>query len=961
MADSVGSVSLKMILDSKEFKAQVNKEVKGSLSQIDASQRKITSSAKTATSFLGKEISALSKLGSIAKGLIATLGVGLSVAGITSFAKECTKLGSDLAEVQNVVDVVYGNMSDSVNKFAASAIKTYGMSETKAKEYMGTLGAMSKAFGNSQSEAYAQAETLTKMAGDMASFYNKSTDETFTALKAVYSGETEVLKQYGVVMTEAALNEYAMQQGIGKTVKQMSEQEKVSLRLSFVQDKLSDSAGDFSRTSGSWANQVRVLQLQFESFKATIGQGLINVLTPIVQWLNSIMEAANGAAQAFSNFTASIMGISSSGSGGAGATLAESTAAAAESASEVNDGIKAAGGSAKKATKQLAGFDKLNILTKNSGGGGGGGGAATKSKAADADTSKVSSVAENLKKAFDIDPRSLGTTIGTKLKGAMDNIPWKVIQSKVNGGVSKVAQFINGFFQTPGLFASAGKGLAESLNTITSAIDTFFRETEFFENAKSIGEGFTSFVENIDFGKVASAITGVLKSLPETISGFLAGVDWSLVGKSIYNGIKNFLKNFDLAGIQKSLGKVTGYLIKAVFGLVKGIGKETIVDIKKYFQTHSPLEIAKDVLSVLSGKALLSWFLDNVTFPFIEGVLGAFGASEKDLAKTTAVVKELLTNPFSLALKKIKEIFNNLAIWFDTNVIQPIVAFFEPIIETVSSIFDTLLNIIVGIWATVAEWFDSAVIQPTIDFFEPIIEKVSGFFSDLWEDIKNVWTTVSTWFDTNVIQPVTGFFEDVWTDVSGYFSSLWDDICEVWEDASTWFTDNVIDPIVDAFEGIADSIKEAFNSVLDSVESTINNILSGLNSFIDKINSFGEKGASLIGTEYTAIPKFGEVTIPRLAQGGFVKANTPQLAMIGDNRTQGEFVAPEDKLQAAVVQAMMMAMPKMMQMMNQRSNMALAGGGDINVNCTAEIDGEVLFDIVEKVKNRRNKRSGGNL
>ena len=114
------------------------------------------------------------------------------------------ELGSDLAEVQNVVDVVYGNMSADVNSFAQSAIKSYGMSETVAKNYMGTLGAMSKAFGFTTQEAYGQAEALTALAGDMASFYNKSTDETFTALKAVYSGESEVLKQYGVVMNETA-------------------------------------------------------------------------------------------------------------------------------------------------------------------------------------------------------------------------------------------------------------------------------------------------------------------------------------------------------------------------------------------------------------------------------------------------------------------------------------------------------------------------------------------------------------------------------------------------------------------------------------------------------------------------------------------------------------------------------------------------------------------------------------
>lgn len=1021
MADSVGSVSLKMILDSKEFKAQVNKEVKGSLSQIDASQRKITSSAKSATSFLGKEISSLSKLGSIAKGLIATLGVGLSVAGIVNFAKSCTSLGSDLTEVQNVVDVVFGDMNASVNEFASNAIKTYGMSETKAKEYMGTLGAMSKAFGNSQSEAYAQAETLTKMAGDMASFYNKSTDETFTALKAVYSGETEVLKQYGVVMTETALNEYAMQQGIGKTVKQMSEQEKVALRLSFVQDKLSDSAGDFSRTSGSWANQVRVLSLQFESFKASIGQGLINVLTPVVQWLNSIMEAANGAAQAFAQFTATISGVAGSGSAVSGmGAIAESTANAAESAEAVNDGVAAAGGSAKKASKQLAGFDKLNVLNKNSGGGGGGGGATKKAVTTSAATSEnVPSVSEKIKAAFDLDPRSLGTTVGTKIKSAMDMIPWGDIQNKVNGGMSKVSQFINGFFQTPGLFASAGRGMAEGLNTITGAIDTFFNETEFFENAKSIGEGFEAFITTIDFKKNASSLSGAIKSLPDTIAGFLAGVKWDKVGSSLYNGVKDFFKNFKFKDISKSLGRLAGEINKAISKFIIGIGSELIADIKDYFATHSIWEVIQDVLGILTGSKLLVWVSKNIIGPFFEGLAETLGIPADVVSSVQENLSFLLKSPFEIALEKIKELFGKLsdwflnlrnkieqiwsavAVWFNTTVVQPLINFFKPIVEKITGFFKNIWLIVVGIWAVASDWFNKNVVQPVIGYFKTVWENVSGFFKSLWDDIVAIWTLVSTWFNTNVIEPVTGFFKSVWEtvsgyfsslwnditavwtsvstwfsknvtepikgffksiweDVSGFFSSLWNDICEVWKTASSWFTEHVTGPIADAFGGITGSVKDAFNSVIGTIESAINSILKGINSFASKLDIFGKAGAAITGEQYTGFSQLGTVTLPRLANGAFVEANTPQLALIGDNRHQGEFVAPEDKLTAAVTAAMTTVMNRYMSAMQTR--MALSGsGGDININLQAMVDDEVLFEAVEKVRARRQKRSGGNL
>src|SRR5699024_10069925 len=125
--------------------------------------------------------------------------------------------------------------------------------------------------------------------GDVASFYNISQDEAYTKLKSVFTGETETLKDLGIVMTQNALDAYAMANGYNKTTKEMSEAEKVALRFAFVQQQLSLAAGDFSRTSGSWANQVRLMKLQMEQFMATIGQGLINLFTPILRLINTLL------------------------------------------------------------------------------------------------------------------------------------------------------------------------------------------------------------------------------------------------------------------------------------------------------------------------------------------------------------------------------------------------------------------------------------------------------------------------------------------------------------------------------------------------------------------------------------------------------------------------------------------------------------------------------------------------
>ena len=244
----------------------------------------------------------------LAKKAGAALAAAFAVKKLVDFGAQCIELGSDLQEVQNVVDVTFPRMSKQVDEFAKNAAASFGLSETMAKKFAGTSGAMAKAFGFSEQAAYEMATTLTGLAGDVASFYNISQDEAYTKLKSVFTGETESLKDLGVVMTQSALDAYALANGYSKTTAKMSEMEKVALRYKFVQDQLSLASGDFIRTSDGWANQVRVLQLQFDSLKATIGQGLINVLTPVIKVINTIIGKLMSLANAFKAFTEMITG-----------------------------------------------------------------------------------------------------------------------------------------------------------------------------------------------------------------------------------------------------------------------------------------------------------------------------------------------------------------------------------------------------------------------------------------------------------------------------------------------------------------------------------------------------------------------------------------------------------------------------------------------------------------------------
>lgn len=370
----------------------ISDESRDAASQMRLSMGQIAQSTENASSRSEK---AFQRAGKALKSFIGIAAVLAAARRFASFAQECTELGSDLTEVQNVVDVTFSSMSSSVDDFAENAINQFGLSETMAKRYTGTFGAMATSFGFAEKEAYQMSTTLTGLAGDVASFYNITQDEAYTKLKSVFTGETESLKELGIVMTQDALDAYALAQGMNVSTSEMTEQEKVALRYRFVLDRLSLAQGDFANTASSWANQTRILNLRIESIKASLGQGFINLFNPILIQVNRLLSKLDLAAKAFRSFTELITGKSASTGSGisenavdgiadigtvasdAGTGLAD----AADSAGQLADNTGAVGKAAKQAAKEmtsLLGFDQLNKLqeltTSSSDGGDGSGG-----------------------------------------------------------------------------------------------------------------------------------------------------------------------------------------------------------------------------------------------------------------------------------------------------------------------------------------------------------------------------------------------------------------------------------------------------------------------------------------------------------------------------------------------------------------------------------------------------------
>lgn len=306
--------------------------------------RQLMGISNNAESMVGSKFSKLGKL----------IGVAFAVGAIVNFGKKSMELASNLNEVQNVVDVTFGGMRGQINDFAKDALFSFGMSELSAKKFTSTIGAMMKSSKITGQQLVDMSEGVTALAGDMASFYNLSQEDAFTKISAGLAGETEPLRRLGVNMTVANLEAYALSKGITKSYQAMTQAEQTLLRYNFLMNATSDAQGDFARTSGSWANQVRLMSEQWKIFSGTMGQGFINMLAPILRGLNWLIQRLQIAAQYFRAFTELVFGAQNV------------TSTTAASTDDMTDAVGGAGKATKKAGKDvkssLASFDEINTL-----------------------------------------------------------------------------------------------------------------------------------------------------------------------------------------------------------------------------------------------------------------------------------------------------------------------------------------------------------------------------------------------------------------------------------------------------------------------------------------------------------------------------------------------------------------------------------------------------------------------
>lgn len=920
------------------------------------------------------------------------LAGAFAVKGLTSFAKDCIELGSNLTEVQNVVDVVFPTMNKKVNEFAQNAASTFGLSETMAKKFTGTFGAMANAFGFSEKESYKMSTALTGLAGDVASFYNISQDEAFTKLKSVFSGETETLKDLGIVMTQTALDQYALANGFGKTTSAMTEQEKVALRYAFVQQQLQNATGDFSRTSDQWANQIRILSLQFDSLKASIGQGLINLFLPIVKVINLVLGKLMTLANAFKSFTAMIMGKKTSGASASldktatsAGKVSNSLNNATSSANKLNKSTKKVGDTAKKTAKKISGlmgFDQINKLTETKGSSG------SKSSTPSSGTGSAGSGASG----GNVDMGSLPKgedEKATKLGKGYDNLRKAIDKLRVAfSAFSKVA--IGAFkWIWKNMLVPLGKWtmqklapklielLAAALNVLTAvckALQPLWQwawDHLFKPLANFVGDAIIGFLDLLVKGLngLANWINkhqGAVQNIAIVIASFFGA--FKLVS-FVTAVIPIITKVATVFGTFRKVVTFLGGPLKAIISVFKNL---PLI----FSLITGPVGIAVAVIGGLIAAGLLLWknwdkIKKSKFAKFLSGIVTSFKNLLKWVKKNVHPIK---------AFKKLWEGIKNKKAKLEAEVKEKVKGALASLKESWESVKDKAASLVAeakekadGAIANLKEGWDS--IQ---DKAATLVAKVEGALDiakDWWSDVKQkaaekvagvvakvqgALDTARDWW-SNVKEKAKEKIGDIAAKVQGaldtardWWSSVKQKAAEkvegieakvkgALETAKDWWSgvkSGIISKIGDIKKTVVatytaiktkafDSVRNVFNSLKDkpvTLKAKLKNLASkGISKLSKAWNSLKSKTVTLTARVKTAVDSvkgwvnthiidklngvlskakiFGKNPIKHLAQGGYVKKNTPQLAMIGDNRHQGEVVAPEDKMIAMAKKA----------------------------------------------------------
>ena len=700
-------------------------------------------------------------LGSSLRSLAGMVGVAFGVAQIVNFGKEAISLASDLNEVQNVVDTAFGSMSDQVDAWSKNSIKQFGMSELSAKQMASTYMAMSVGSGLQGQGAADMAMKTAERAVDISSFYNKSLEESDAMLKSIWTGETESLKQIGVVMTQTNLDAFALANGFGKTTSEMTQGEQIMLRYQYVMDQTRLAAGDFVKTQDSWANQTKILSEQWKQFLSIMGGALIQVLTPALQFLNQFMAVLIGWAQTFAAVVSALFGKkvdtaanAMSSAASSANSLAGSTAGAAAAQDDLAGSTADANKELKDQIKNFSGLDEINTFSVAS---------ASTPKEGSGNTDSSTSGGISALPDFDTSAYDdASKEIEEKFSKTWENITKGFNDLFVNPIKENLYKFDAPISNFKALFEDIGSKFVEWANPITTWFQDYFPQ-----NVESAVSAFTTHWSNVAL--IASVVATTVWD------SFSPVIDWL-----VYNGLPMLSEMFDQSmqtfevwdnALTSGILAIWKDVVDPAFSFISQIVTDIFGIIKDLWDKYgaTTFENVKKVIESTQGIFQTAW--ESYIKPVFDHLFGVLRELwENHLRPLIAQIGEFVAKLVNFAM----DIYNGF--------IAPVVNWFlKTFYPYIAIAINTVVDVIADFYRGTVDFFKGLIKAGSglIDFFSGIF---SGDWEKAWNGIKDIFigifegfgSLIKNLFANPIISILNGLINMVNQAISGLNSISFD-------------------------------------------------------------------------------------------------------------------------------------------------------------------------------------------
>lgn len=813
---------------------------------------------KKASSGIVSALQRITGAGKGVNGLTLSLGnllktaIGFNIGyGLLNFGKSMFTLGSDVTEVENVVDVAFGGMAQSAYDFASTAQEQFGLSELAALRYSGILMSMFNASGVAQRDAAEMSTTLTGLAGDLASFYNIDQDDAFTKLRSALAGEVEPMRALGVDMTVASMEAYALSQGITESWQSMSQAEKVMLRYNYLMSVTAAQQGDFQRTQASFANQTRLLTLNLQQLAATLGQGLIAAVLPAVTALNKLFAVLQKAAVAVRNFFYVLTGYEGGGSSGFVSDIATGMDDLSDASDSAAGGIGDAADAAEDLKDQLTllPFDEINKLsdvsvadTGGSGGGGTGSGAGGTDLGLDdslldlgnKDEDKyVNAWAERIRKAFLAeDWEKLGEEIAWGLNKGLqkvyDVISWDNVGPKITAFTTAFTETFNSFANNFD-FDLLGRTIGTGINTVVNTLNQLIDGIDWVNLGRRFSAGFNGLVDEVNWFELGRLIGNKFMIAWDTLLGIVTTLDWGEVGRSLADGFNGMLSEISLGDIGTTIGTIVAGIIEMFREFFANADWGEVADqiadgISNALSAASDNGKNDGILAGIIGIGAISGLAKIITpiTKAIDGISKSLGGN--GFAKSAGDALKSMTGKSGIsgAFTALKTAVSGIGApaAAATGAIALIVGGIIDLWNTSESFRDSVSDM----WDKISDAFVYAKKRIWDEGLAPLGENISGFFSSLYDfyensGIKSAFEEIST-FIGNILSTNISIAIGIIGNAFGTVISVIGDLLEILSGA--------IDFVTGVFSGDWDQAWGGIESIVSGAVGAIEDLLSGL-------------------------------------------------------------------------------------------------------------------------------------